>query len=185
MNLQNKRGLSLVFILLFIFACFFLIIFLGLAMFSFSQVNSILNQDVDIGQVNLQDVNNQTFGQISTGFVDNGDTLGIVMIFGMVLFMMLNGFILGRDHPKLFLIIDIFILFFAFILAVYISQTFETFINASSVLSVYIDDLPKSSAFILNLPVYVSIIGILVMILTYAGINKKEENVNVAEVYTE
>lgn len=174
--MKNKRGMTTLQIFFFIFACFFGIVFLGLAIWSFSLVHNVLGIDVMVGQVNLGNATNSTFGQIATAFSDNGDALGIVFMLGMVILMIVNGFFLGSKYPRLFIILDIFILVFAFILAVYISQTYNTLINSSAFFSFYADDLPKSSTFLLNLPIFVSIIGVLIMIVSYAGI-KKDPNV--------
>lgn len=177
--IKNKRGLGTVNMFIFIFAAFFMILFLGIVLFIFNQINAALDIDVDIGQVNLRDVNSETFGKINTGFVNNADVLGVMMLLGMSLLMILNGFFIGQKSPKIFLVIDILILVFVFITAVYLSQTYETFINSTSVLDLYIDDLPKSSKFILNLPLFVGTLGALVMIFTYAGLNKERGELNV------
>lgn len=175
MNWKNKKGMTTIQIFLFIFAAFLGIILLGIAMWGFDLVNDNLGIDVNVGQVNLQNVTNQTFGKVSNAFVDNGDTIGIILLLGMCLFMIVNGYVIGQKYPKLWIVIDIFILVFAFVLAVYISQTYSTLINSSSILSIYEDSLPNSSTFVLNLPLVISIVGILIMIVTYAGIRKDEE----------
>ena len=79
------------------------------------------------------------------------------------------------------LIIDIFILIFVFIFAVYVSQIYDTFINAESqgILDPFVDDIPKTSRFMLKLPTYVSTIGVLIMILSYIGSRRRQEEVQV------
>jgi len=87
---------------------------------------------------------------------------------------------LGRGNSRLWIVGDIFILVFVFIFAVYIAQIYDTFINATTLLDVFIDDLPKSSTFILNLPIYVATIGALIMIVSYTAIgeaNRGQANV--------
>lgn len=178
--IQNKKGLSSVGVFTFIFAAFFVILFLGIILFIFTQINSVLDQDLDIGQVNLQDVNDQTFGQINTAFVNNADNLGIIAIFGMALLMILNSFVIGREYPKIFLMIDFIILIAVFIVAVYLSQTYDTYIHAFNLLeTIYVDDLPKSSTFVLKLPWIVGTLGALIIIFTYSGLNKENEDINV------
>ena len=169
---MNKKGISTIQLFLFIFVAFLGILFLGLAMWGFDLVNDALSQDVEVGQVNMLNVTNSTFGQLNTAFLDLGDSLGIILILSMAVFMFINAYFLGKRIPKLFIVLDIFILIFAFLLSVYISQSYELVINSSSILSIYGDNLPKSSAFILNLPLYVGIIGVLIMIFTYAGLRK-------------
>jgi hypothetical protein len=174
--IKDKKGLSTIQLFLFIFASFFGIVFLGLAIWGFDLVKTNLGVDVMIGQVNLQNATNQTFGMISDAMVTNGDTIGVILLLGMCLLMIMNGYYFGSKYPKFFLIIDIFVIIFAFLLAVYISQAYETLINSSSIFSFYADDLPKSSTFILNLPLIISIVGVLIMIVSYAGIKKDDQD---------
>lgn len=180
---MNKKGMSTVQIFLFIFFAFFGIVFLGLAVWGFDLVKTNLGVDVMIGQVNLQNATNLTFGMISDGLKTNADTLGVILILGMCLLMIMNGYYFGSKYPKFFLVIDIFIIVFAFLLAVYISQAFDTLINSSSLFSFYEEDLPNSARFILNLPLVVSIIGVLIMIVSYAGIKKDDQDDYTQEQY--
>ena len=174
--MRNKKGSSVIQAFVIIFLSLLGAIFLGLAVYGFNIVTSTLGQDVDIGQVNLQNVTNQTIGQLNQGFINNADTIGIIMLLGMCLLMIMNGYFLGRNFPKLFFIVDIFLLALFFIPSIYVSQVYETFINASTVFSsTYIDIIPKTSKFMLNLPSIIATVGILTMILTYAGIRKDEE----------
>lgn len=170
---MNKKGLTTVQTFLFIFFGFLGIVFLGLAVLSFNIININLGQDVMIGQVNLQNATNQTFGKISNGFIDNADNMGVILLLGMALLMIGQGYVVGKKWPKAWIVVDIFILVFAVLGAVYISQTFNTLINSTSYFNVFGDNLPNSSAFILNLPYISAILGILIMIFTYSGINRE------------
>ena len=180
--IKNKSGMSTFFLFFFIFAAFFFAFFLGLGLWMFSLVNSALDQDVMVGQVNLQTINNQTFGAIYDGFLNSADTIGILVLLMMSFLMIVNAYFLSSDNPKLFLVADILILVFVFILAVYISQVYSIFINSSSLISeVFIDDIPKPSTFILNLPSIVGTLGALIMIASYSGLRKRREKVNVLD----
>lgn len=169
---MNKKAMSIIPMFLFVLGIFFLILFLGMALWGFNLINDVLDQDIAVGQVNLQDVNNQSFGQINQGFVNNVDLIGVILIFGLILMMILNAFFVGANYPKLFLIVDIFLLVFVFIIAVYMAQTYETFINSSPLFDFFKDDMTKTSKFMLNLPGIVAIIGVIIMIVSYAGLNR-------------
>lgn len=173
--LKNKKGsVYLGFIVIFVALLF--AIFLGLAVFGFNTANDVLSIDVDIGQVNLKTVSDATFGQINQGIINNADTIGIIFLLGMVLLMILNGFFLGSKMPKLFFVVDMFLLILFFIPAIYVSQVYEIFINSTPILSsTYIDILPKTSKFLLNLPEIIASAGIITMILSYSGLGKKED----------
>ncbi len=179
-NLKNKRGSAVVQGFVLMFFCLFVAIFLGVAVYSFNLVNEVLSQDVDIGQVNLKNVSDSTFGQINSGMIDNADTIGIIILFGMCLLMILNGYFVGSKNIKLFFIVDMFLLILFFIPSIYISQVYSTFINSTDVFSnTFINIIPYTSKFMLNLPIIVGTVGILTMILSYAGIKPKEEQTNV------
>ena len=172
----NKKGSSVFYGFVIIFVALLFAIFLGVAVYSFNIVNDVLSQDVDIGQVNLKNVSDTTFGQINTGFINNADTIGILFLFGMCLMMILNGYFIGSQNPKLFFVVDIFLLALFFIPAIYVSQIYETFINSSTVFSsTFTDTIPKTSKFLLNLPTIVGTVGVITMILSYAGIRKDDE----------
>lgn len=177
---MNKKAMGIIPIFLFIFAVFFFALFLGLSLFGFNQINDALDVDIDIGQVNLRTINNQTFGQINQGFVDNADLIGILVLLTMSVLMIFIGYFFGRDYPVLFFATDIIILIFAFIMSIYISQIYDLFIHSTDLFELFIDDIPKTSKFVLNLPLIVGTIGALIMIFSYAGIRKKEGEVNVA-----
>ena len=171
---MNKKGLSTFSLFLYVFVIFFGVIFLGLALFIFNQINDVLDVDIDVGQFNLRNVTAQTFGKINAGFADNADTIGVMLVLMMSFIMILNGFIVGSKFPKIFLVVDILILIFVFIVAVYLSQVYEIFINSTTLLDVYINDIPNTSTFMLNLPLVIGTLGALIMIFSYAGIRKKE-----------
>lgn len=162
-------------IFLFIFIVFFWIIFLGIQVLIFNLTTTNLSRDIDIGGTNLQDVVDDTLGQINAGLLNSADFIGYTLIFGMVLTMFLGAYYFRGQFPKVMMVVDILILVFAYILAVYITNTYELLINSTTQLSVYIDTLPKSSGFILKLPTFVSIIGVVMIILSYSGFPKTNE----------
>lgn len=172
----NKRGTSIGWGLVVMFASLLIAIFLGVGVFLFDLTNSMLSQDIDLGNgVNLKTISDATFGQINTGLVQNADTIGIVLLFGMVLFMMVNGYFLGNSYPKIFIIVDLFLLIMFFIPAGYIAWVYEIFINSTDILTpTYINTLPKTSKFILNLPIIMGTAGIITMILTYSKLRKNK-----------
>ncbi len=173
---MDKRGLSLIGLFIGIFWFVFITIFLGLAVFGFSFVNDVFDQDLEVGQVNLRDVNNDSFGKINDALVTSADTIGITLLLGMSVMMILNGFYFGRNTQVVWVVIDIFILVFIFITAVYLSQIYDLFINSSVLFQdVYVDIIPLSSRFVLNLPMIVSTLGSLIMILTYFQTRSREE----------
>ena len=179
----NKKGLATITVFSFIFLVFIWILFIGILATIFNLTTTNLDLDVNIGQVNLSEPVRDTFGQINTGLLAGIDTIGYVIIFGLIITMFTNAYIFRGEHPKLCAIIDIILLVFAYIVAIYVSNTYEILIHSTSILNVYIVNLPRTSTFILRLPIYVSIIGIIMMILSYAGFPRNtEEEIIIGEM---
>lgn len=175
----GKKGIATLDVIQYIFWFAFAIIFLGVFIWGFGLIYDALDVNVDIGQVNLQDVNNQTFGRMNLALMDHGDTIGLAILLSMCLLMFFSAYFFGSDNSKMWIPVDIVIIVFAFIVAVYVSQTFETLINLP-ILDVFQNELPKSSGFILNLPLIVSTLGVIIMIISYIGLKREnEEGVNV------
>jgi len=96
----------------------------------------------------------------------------------MCLMMIINGYYIGSKNPKMFFVIDVFLLALFFIPSIYVSQIYEIFINSSTVFqSTFIDTIPNVSKFVLNLPKIIASVGIITMILSYAGIRKDDDRV--------
>jgi len=92
-----------------------------------------------------------------------------------IFLLVLNAYFLGEETPKAFLVIDIIIILFAFITSVYLTQTYNTLITSTSVFSVFIDDIPNTSTFILRLPQIVGTLGALILIVSYSGIRRRRQ----------
>lgn len=179
---MNKKGLNTGFLFVFIFIAFLGIMFFGMVLYGFYQVNSFLDQDLDIGQVNLAEVNSFTFGKITVSLLAKADWLGLSFIFGMVIFMLMNAY-LFKNQMKVFIIVDILLLVGSFILAVYISNYYSEFLTmmANAGITIYENNLTKSSIFLLNLPTFIGTIGTLIMIISYTELRRPQ--VNTSEVY--
>lgn len=176
---KNKKGFANVGLFTAVFFFFLIIGALGLIIILFSWINFALDRDVQVGQVNLQDINNQTFGQLNLAVQTRMDDVGIMIILGMSLLMIFNAYYFASDNPKVFFVLDIVLLIFAFITAIYVAQVYDTFINSTPYVDAYINELPNSSDFILNLPLLILAIGLFVMFVSYAGFKKREIETNV------
>lgn len=174
--IKNKRGVTnSLGIFIFIFVAFMWIVFLGIQVTVFNLTTTNLDIDIDAGNVNLGEIVQDTLGQINTGILSSADFIGYTLLFGMVLFMFGNAYFFRGTYPKMMMVADSLILVFVYVLAIYLSNAYETLIHSTTILSAYIDNLPKSSQFILRLPMFVSIIGVIIMILSYSGFPKTSE----------
>jgi hypothetical protein len=171
---QDKRGITfnLFYALGMILA---LILILGILAFVFNSMYSGLNQDVMLGNVNLSNITEGTFGVFVDSYNNNLDLYGLFVIFGTIIGLFLASFIMRGKWDKLLIIVDILIMTIAYIFSVIISNTYETFLNASAgVITQFEGLMPKTSNFLLHLPRYVVVIGAVCMILFYTIIPKKE-----------
>lgn len=172
---MNKKGSSVVLGFIIIFVSLLFAIFLGLAVFSFNLINDVLSQDVEVGQVNLKTISESTFGQINLGIINNADTIGIIMLLGMCFLMILHGYYFGSQNPAIFFVVDMFLLVLFFIPSIYVSQVYELFIHSTVLFEdTFINILPKTSKFMLNLPTIIGTVGVITMILSYTGIRRDD-----------
>ncbi len=176
-SMKNKKGQSTVFILYGLLILFIGVIFLIIIGIVSTNINNSLSQNITIGQVNLKTVSDDTFGKLNTMILNNADWWGIAIIFGMVLGLFLTSYFARNTFPKITIIIDLFMIFVAFIFSLYLSSIYSQLVVALSsagetFAEVY---LPNTSSFILNLPLYVAIIGVIMMILFHSSIPKKSE----------
>jgi len=141
------------------------------------KTHEVLNQDIDIGNVNLKNVTADSFGQFNTMFINSADWWGLSIIFGMVLGLFLSAYILRNTMPKWGIVIDIFIIVSAFIFCLYLSSAYGDLLNAlASADETFLEDYaPKTSMFVLNLHIFCAIIGSISMFLFHSSIPRKSE----------
>ncbi len=173
----NKKGMSTIFILFGFLILFLMVIFI-IVLGTFSvNVNKVLSQNVTIGQVNLKTVSDDTFGKYNTMVLENADWWGIAVIFGMVLGLFLASYFARNTFPKIGIVLDIFFIFVAFIFSLYLSAIYSTIVTTLTLAGETFAEefLPNTSFFILNLPIFTVIIGVIMMILFHASIPRKSE----------
>lgn len=177
---MNKKGQLTVFMFILLVACFLVAIFLFVGGVVVIKTNNALSQDIDLGQVNLATLNDETFGVFSTTFLNNADWWGLCVIFGMIIGLFLSAYFLRNKFPKAGIIFDIFIILTAFFISLYISSSYSTLLDAlNSAGETFLEDYAaKTSMFILNLHIFVTIIGVIMMVLFHSTIPRRtEENI--------
>lgn len=173
---MKNKGIVTLNLIIILFLMITGVLFIGISVYIFGKINTSLDLDIEMGNVNFKDVKDDTFGQLNSGFLNSADFLGVAVILGMIFLMIGNAFMTGRDYPRLMFVIDLFILFFAFIIAVYLAQAFSLVIGSTEEFNIFRDSMPNSSRFILNLPIYVGIIGSLIMIASYITLTRRVED---------
>ena len=140
-------------------------------------INNALNQDIDMGQTNLAEINAKTFGMFAMTYLNHADWWGMAIIIGMVIGLFLSAYIMRNTLPKWGIIIDIFIIVGMFILSLYISSSYSILLDSlnsagETFLEVY---TPRTSTFMINLPIFIVIIGVIMMVLFHSSIPRRSE----------
>lgn len=170
----DKRGITFNIFYIIIMAVVGVIL-LGVFGFIFNSMYNGLNQDVMLGQVNLSNVTESTYGEFNTAYNNNLDLFGLFLIFGMIGGLFMASFLMRGKWDKLLIVVDLIMMIAVYIIAVVLSNYYETLLVASSgVISQFEGSMPKTSNFLLHLPRYVIIIGAVSMILFYSAIPKRE-----------
>ena len=175
-----KKGQITLKLTLFLSFIIIFVITLGVLVFVNHTIRENLSIDVDIGQVNLINVTESTFGVWDDAFMEGADTLGVLVLFATILAMLGSAYFLQGKNHRLVIPVEIIILVVMFIVAVYISRVYDILIMDGNILSsTYIDSLPKTSKFVLNLPAITTVVGVLMMMINYIKIRRGDEGVNV------
>lgn len=179
--MRNNRGqvtMALIVGLIIIFLGALVLIVIGIVS---TNINSALDQDVDIGQVNLATVNAQTFGQFNTMVVNNADFWGMGLIIGMILGIWAGAYFTRNSFPTLGIIIDLGFIFLCFLVSLYIRAAYSDVVIALSGAgqSFAVDSLTNTNYFILNLPIFIAIIGVVAMIIFHMKLPPKAEELNI------
>ena len=177
----NKRGQVTIFLgvgIALVFAMVIMIIVIG---FFSTHLKDALDIDVDLGQVNLQNVSGDIIGPYNQMVVQNADWWGLATIVGMILGLFGGAYFSRNQWPKLGLLIDIGAILVAFFISLYLSAAYSTLVIAMSSAGedFAITYLPHTNFFILNLPIFVAIIGTVMFILFHSGIPQKPDELNI------
>lgn len=175
----NKKGQMSIFIFIMFFAVLAFAIFALVGGIALVNINTALSQDIDVGQVNLKNITSDTIGKYTTMYLNNADWWGICTIAGLILGLFLSAYIMRNTYPKWGIILDIFIILVLFIFSLYLSTSYQTIIDAlAEADETFLEDYtPRTSLFILNLPVFTVIIGAIMMVLFHSTIPRRTEEI--------
>lgn len=177
--MMNNKGQTTAQLLVMIPTAFIFILILGSFLLFFAEVDEALQGNLVAGQVNLTNASDNTIGAVRAGYFNGADLIGIFFLFGVIISIMINGFMMRNQTSKMFFMIDFLLIIFAYILAVYVSNSYETVLAALPFLDLINTNLSRTSQFTLLLPQITVVVGFITMILTYAGIPRAR---NEAEV---
>lgn len=163
-----------VFIVLGILLVEFLV--LGLSAFAVNEINTaLMSVNESVGAVDFQDAVSKTWGYLNDGLINSLNWLAFAIFFGLFVGMVVVGYFYRHEQPVLFFVLDIFLLFIAFITAGYISDAYEILIGIDTFQNIFVDNMNIAAKLMLDLPIWVAVMGALMMIVTYIGIPRSTE----------
>ena len=174
---MNNKGQMTIFMVLLLVGLFFGLILILVGGIVTTKVNEALDQNISIGQVNLATENAKSFGKFNEMFIISADWWGMSLIFGMIIGLFLSAYFVRDRFPKWWLILDIFMILFIFLISLYISSSYSLVLDAlAEAGETFLEDhVTKTSMFMLNLPVFVVIIGVVMMVLLHSSIPRSTE----------
>lgn len=168
-SLYNKKGQNLIQLFVLVAIAMVVVIFFAVWIFGTNILNDEMNE---IGvlpgtEINFTNISQSTLGKTVEGY-DFLKVISILMIFGFSLSILLSSF-LERTHPGLGFVIHILLTIIAIVFAAYVSNAYEDLL-ANPILGSTLQEFTASSFVILNLPIWVAVIGIAGIILLMSGI---------------
>lgn len=169
--LKNKKG-SLFDLFLFMALGFAVVLFMVIMTFIAGTMNDKLHEQAPAFQKALGDDGNATqiidenFGDVVTAY-SSLKWISTMLIFGLMLSILLTSFLV-KTNP-VFLVPYIFILVIAVIVSVPIANAYETIYNNPTLAATFTGFFGVSWIF-LNLPIWISVIGVLAGILMFANV---------------
>lgn len=178
--MNNKRGMATANLFLFIILAFVVVILFGTFLYAYNTITtSLLESGTDaVGAVNLTEATEKTIGKINTSMLNHANIIAIFFLFAMVIAQFLLAYVTRDENPAIFFVMDILIILFAYVLAVYIANSYETVLGSLPFSSMFTTNLNYATLFLLQLPKITVITGVITMIIAYSSIPKtKEEEV--------
>lgn len=163
----NKRG-SVIDILIWLVISFVTVAFLGMWAYAFNEVTTVMTTiEVQGSSLNISGASLDTFGQVNSAFQTWLPILSFVMIFASALSILISNFLV-KVHPA-FMIVYLMVIIGAVMGSVYISNAYEDLLINDIVGSTF-QSWGASSYIMINLPIWVTVIGAFGMVFLFAGI---------------
>ncbi len=176
---MNKKGVALRNIFVFLIMALLIVILLGTYLFAYNAITvSLLTSGAtSVGAANLTEATEDTLGQINNAALTHTNVIAIMFLFAMAFSLIFAAYLTRDQVPAIFFVVDLLIIIFAYILAVYISNAYERVLESIPFPEIFITNLSMATSFLLRLPKITLIIGAIIMIVSYAAIPKSKEEV--------
>jgi len=167
---KNNKG-SILDLFIWMAVAFVAILFFAAWIYGFGMITDTLagmNEPLfDNPNNSIANISADTFGKVDGIQTNSLHILAFAMIFFMGLAIPITNFI-QKSHP-VFFVVFLLIIIAAFITSVYISNQYEKLMT-NEVLGNEITEFTGASFIMLNLPIWVSVIGVMGAIFLFAGI---------------
>lgn len=164
---KEKKG-AILDILVWIILSFIIILFFGVWIYGYNLITEQLTGiDANVLGNNISDIAQDTFGKINPIQTRSLHTLAFVMMFSMIISIFVTNFLV-KSHP-VFFIVYIFVIIAAVIVSVHISNEYESLLS-NDVLGATLSEFSASNFIMMNLPLWVTIVGVFGAIFLFMGI---------------
>lgn len=164
---MNKRGsffdVILIIVVMFVTVLFFVGFSYGFGLLT----SSVTNINSNIPGVNITETSNNTFGKINNG-LPTLRWISLAIFVAMIISIMVSNFLV-KTHP-VFFILYILIVVVAILFSVPVSNAYEGILNSNSPLVSTLNGYSAMNFIFLNLPIFITIIGIMGAIFLFLGI---------------
>lgn len=170
---KNKKA-SFVDLFIFMIFAFILVVVIGFLLYIFDQAEDGLHEAMDgmtFGDANTTEIINESVGATTTS-LSALYWLSVLIIFGMILGIFIGSYMVTTK--PIFFIPFLFVWIIAIIVAVPISNAYETLSQTPELASTYAKFV--GAGFILNnLPMIIAIVGIVGAIIMFTRMGRREE----------
>ena len=170
--LKNKKGQSMFDIIVFVVIITFTILAFVIIQYVF-HIITLKMQDtantIPTGLVNMSKVVEQTFTPLDNA-LGNLNNIAIAIAIGMLLNILVSNFLI-KVHPAFFMLY-IGIVILGVIISMLVSNAYENLLNTSILGTTMQTQMSAGTYLMLNLPIWVTIVGFLGAVLLFMGINR-------------
>lgn len=174
MNKMNTKG-GLFDLILLIAIIFVIFLFFAAALYAFDLLSGEVIGLVSLStsDVNVTTAAENTFGAINL-VMPTLRWAAVVIVIMMVLGIMVSAFLV-KAHP-VFFIVHISMTIVAVVMAVYVSNAYESILTSGNVLASTLQSFTGMNYIMLHLPVFITVIGIFGAVLLFVGITVDKES---------
>ena len=162
---MNKKG-GVLDIIVWVIVGFIILMFLAVYMYGHNQLTEkLISLNIPVGETNVSTIATNTFGQVNSG-INTFRWLSFAIIFALALSILISNYLV-KAHP-IFFVVYFLIVIVAIIFSVFVSNAYED-LMVNELLGDTLQSYAGSSFIMLNLPLWVTIIGIFGAIVLFVG----------------